>query len=173
MANVSARQKGEIKPMTIDGKMPVKLGRRLNHCCYLTIVLGTLLLSSPVLSGCGPKATIGGYREVLEYYHGGHIDKLVADWGAPKGKHVYADGRQEYLFLKEYRQDYVDTPFYPSIGLGYHHRHFGIGGAFYPRTAYNSYSFCETRVVTDKRGNINEYYFRGDACRAIPSEPQR
>lgn len=132
----------------------------------VVICLAMLLLAG----GCGPKATVGGYREVLDYYRGGHIDRLVADWGAPKSSYVYADGRREYLFLKEHRQEYADLPFYPSVGFGYHHRHVGLGGVFSPGRLSSSYSFCETRVITDRKGNISEYYFRGSACRAIPYE---
>ena len=134
-----------------------------------------LIVAMLLAGGCGPKATVAGYREILEHYRGGHIDQLVADWGAPKGQHVYADGRKEYLFSREYRQDYSE-PIYPSIGfgLGYGgYRHFGVGGAaFYPRTVSTHYSVCETRVITDKRGKILEYYFRGDACQAVPSQNQ-
>lgn len=133
-----------------------------------------LLMVILLTGGCGPKATVGGYREVLDYYRGEHIDKLVTDWGAPKSSYVYADGRKEYLFLREYRQDYVE-PVYPSIGFGYHRRwsHFGIGGMYYPRAVSTRHSFCETRAITDKKGKIIEYYFRGDACRAVPSQSQR
>lgn len=134
-------------------------------------VLLSLVLILPILAaGCGPKATLGGYRDILEHYRGGHIDTLVAAWGAPDGQHVYVDGRKEYRFLKEYRQEYVDPPFYPGFGVGYYHRHFGIGGMYYPNRVSYRYSSCETRVITDKKGNIQEYYFRGNACRAVPAE---
>lgn len=140
----------------------------------ISILFGLVILASLAAAGCGPKATVGGYRELLDYYQGEHIDKLVADWGAPKSSYVYADGRKEYLFLREYRQEYAGNV-YPSIGFGYH-RHwssFGLGGIYYPQTVSTRYSFCETRAITDKKGKILEYYFRGDACRALPSTNQK
>lgn len=141
-------------------------GRALSAPLILLAIVAALFMA-----GCGPKATVAGYRQELDQYRGRHIDELVADWGAPRGNHSYADGRREYLFSRQSQRSYVE-PAYPAIGLGlgYHWRHFGIGGVYHGGRQRVVSTSCETRVITDRRGKIQEFLFRGEACRALESE---
>lgn len=121
------------------------------------------------LAGCGPKATAGGYKAMLESYRGLHIDQLVSILGPPRNQYTFKDGEKLYSFVNESRSYYAE-PIYPMLGLGFHHRHF-FGS--YHFGGYGArgvrYDYCETRVNTDRKGKILGYAFQGNACRALPA----
>jgi len=131
------------------------------------------LLAIFIAAGCAPRATETAYRNMLEGYRGRHIDSLVAAWGPASGHHTFADGRQMYSFVRNRRQ-YVE-PLYPSFGLGmgFYRRNFFGGYYFNDRSVIREYS-CETTVTTDRKGQIIDFSYRGNACRAIaPTEADR
>jgi len=138
-------------------------------------ILALLAISSLLLlSACGPKATFEGYRQMMHSYQGQHIDNLVKNWGPPDSQYTMSDGRKLYSFnvrQQEY-QAYYDPVFSPGLGLGFGGRHFY--GGYYMNMGGTRIRelYCRTNVITDKKGLIREFSFRGNACRALPAQTE-
>lgn len=130
-----------------------------------------LLLFLLILAiGCaGKSSTEAGYQARLEELRGVHIDEVVMAWGPPDGEFTFEDGRKMYAFVD-------------SRQVSYQH----VGPAtvrmrrVYGPRFYNNYPvhrietreyFCETRFIADKEGRIQEWNFRGNACKALPPQP--
>ncbi len=127
------------------------------------------------LAGCGPKASFDGYRQMMESWRGRHIDQLVEHWGPPQGQYTFDDGRKMYSFTERWRVEAAPV-LVPSVGLGWSRRHFyggyGLGlGGWSGATVREMY--CETRVITDRKGLIKEFAFQGNSCRALPPQTGR
>ncbi len=132
------------------------------------VVMGlAALIGLLVLTGCGPKGNGQGYQTLLESYYGQNIDQFVDAWGPPQSQYDYSDGRRAYTFV---RSSYTSGAGYPAIGIG---GFIGSGGGWgggigfgLPMTSWPQRYYCETTVMTDRKGKIVDYSFRGNACRA-------
>ena len=126
-----------------------------------------------LLSGCAAQTSETGYRQMLEAYHGRHIDHLVSAWGPPQDVYTYKDGNREYYFLRTNQGYPVDYEEPVGIGLGGIGLAGGGGRGLMGGISFNVGRFgrtesllCETRVVTDSKGFIIDYKYRGNGCRS-------
>lgn len=130
----------------------------------LRIIIGLVCLAGLLaLAGCGPKTDAKAYGALLEGYMGQHIDQLVNVWGPPQSRYDYADGRRMYSFVRISRDYSAGGPLV-GFGGGWGSWGGGWGGVGLSTAgAVQTYS-CETRVITDKKGYVTDYSFRGNAC---------
>jgi hypothetical protein len=135
---------------------------------FIAIIFLVLLMA-----GCAAQTSESGYRQMLEAYHGRHIDHLVSAWGAPQNVYAYKDGNKEYYFLRTRQGTPVDyaQPF--DVGLAGIGLAGGGGRGLMGGIGFNVGRFgqatpvvCETRVITDAKGFITDYKYRGNGCRS-------
>lgn len=135
------------------------------------IMLSLVLLVLLTAPGCGPRATEAGYRSLMAGYQGQHIDRLAAAWGPADKTHVFADGRRLYSFIRN-RKVYVDapmSPFFGGFGWGSYYANDFYGGLYFDNSRRRVREYlCETRVTTDRKGQIIDISYRGNNCRAVP-----
>lgn len=129
------------------------------------------LMGFLVLAGCGSKNTVQGYQALLETYYGRHIDQFVSAWGLPQAQHEYSDGRKVYSFVHSSYTSAGAAPLFSFGGYFGGGRRWGGGLGFgLPVVPVVRRNYCETMITTDRQGNITDYSFRGNACRAAIEE---
>jgi hypothetical protein len=125
----------------------------------LFVVLLSVLTVSCAIEATSAETTTGADSTYLDTIVGRDVADLVSAWGAPTMRQELADGRREYLFIDEQREDQLVLPRRPRG------RFDSVAAAGQTETLGGGLVFsCEIKVITDFDGMVLSWQTQGDGC---------